>query len=197
MANAPITALYTSGQNLYSVTISLSTGDFYNVLNSVFEVYNSGHWSQYATVLSEFASSGIYQGVYPIAAPSSLSTEVIFVRAGGSPTLGDQPLTYYQSQGVNVAAAANSWTAGANFGAAVGTQQIGAVNSTPSSSTVLPTNLSSTAVDAYAGRSVIMISGLLIQQAAYILSYDGEGGLTINGFPSGGTPASGDSFLIV
>ena len=195
--NAPISALYQSGQNLYSVSISQVTGYFFNTVTPAYEVYASGHWSQYATALVEFTSSGIYQAAYPISSPSQLSTEVIFVRAGGSPALGDQPLLSYQSQGVNVATALNSWTSGQNFGTAVSTQQIGAISGTPSSSTALPTNLVSTKVDAYAGRSIIMTSGLLIQQAAYILSYDGAGNLVINGFPSAATPASSDTFIIV
>lgn len=197
--NAPIQALYQTGQNLYVILVNQVDGTVYNVVTPGWEVYNSGHWAQYAVALTEYAGSGYYRGVYPIASPTALSTEVIYARAGGSPTLGDTPVNNLaQSQGVNIAAAGNSWQAGQNMAAAVGSQQVGAVFGTPPSPTLITTGLTSTHTDAYAGRAIIMTSGALIQQAAFITAYNGSTFvLTINGFPSGGTPANGDTFVII
>lgn len=196
--NAPIQALYTSGVNLYAILINNDDGTVYNTVTPGWEAYNSGHWAQYAVAVTEYPSSGYYRGTYPIASPTVLSTEIIFVRSGGSPSLADVPaINFYSSQGQNVAAVGNSWKSGQNMGLALGTQQIGAISGTPPSAISLTTNLTSVHIDAYAGRSIIMTSGALIQQAALITAYDGAGLLTINGFPSSGTPANTDTFIII
>lgn len=196
--NAPIQALYATANNLYAVLISPIDGKVYNTTLPGYETYNSAHWGAYAVPLTEYAGSGYYRAAYPVASPTFLSTDIIFVQNGGSPTLGDPPATsIYQSQGVNIAAAGNSWTAGQNMALAVGTQQTGSINGTPSSLVLLPTNLVSTQIGTYAGRTLIMISGQFIQEASLITQYDGAGNLTIVGLPSGGTPASGDLFIII
>lgn len=196
--NAPIQAIWQSGQDLYAILISQVDGTVWNQNTQAWESYNSGHWSQYAVPLTEYTGSGYYRGAYPIASPSMLSSEIIYVRSGGSPSLSDVPATnLIQSQGVNVAAAGNSWQAGQNFAFTVGTQQIGAISGTPASPTLLPTDLTSDQLDAYAGRAIIMTSGILIQQASYITMYDGAGNLTIQGFPSASTPANSDTFIII
>lgn len=197
--NAPIEALYQTGQNLYAVLISPVDGTVWNQNTQLFEAYNSGHWSQYAVPLTEYSGSGYYRAAYPIASPTVLSTDVIYLRAGGSPTLGDSPATNLeQSQGVNIGAAANSWQAGQNMGIALGTQQVGAISGTPSSPTLLPTNLTNSHLDAYAGRAIVMTSGALIQQASFVTAYDQTLFiLTITGFPSGATPANSDTFIII
>lgn len=196
--NAPIQALYQVGQNLYAILVSPVDGTVWNQNTQLWEAYNSGHWSQYAVPLTEYVGSGYYRAAYPIASPSVLSTDLIYVRSGGTPTLGDVPATAIeQSQGVNIGAAGNSWQAGQNLATVTGTEQIGAISGTPASPTVLPTNLASTALDTYAGRAIVMTSGLLIQQASFITLYDGAGTLTIQGFPSGSTPANTDKFVIL
>lgn len=196
--NAPIQAIYQTGQNLYAVLVSPVDGTVYNTVSLTWEVYNPGHWPQYAVALTEYTGSGYYRAAYPIASPTVLSSEVIYLRAGGSPVLGDTPATAIgQSQGANVAAAGNSWVAGQNFAESVGSQQQGSISGSPISPTTWLTSLVNTQVGAYAGRAIIMTSGILIQQAAFILNYDGAGVLTINGFPSGGTPANSDTFIIV
>lgn len=197
--NAPIQAIYSVGQTLYAILISPVDGKVWNQTGQAWETYSSGHWSQYAVLLTEYSGSGYYRAAYPISEPSVLSTELIYVQNGGSPALGDTPATVLgQSQGVNVAAAGNSWDAGHNFADSVGSQQSGSISGTPTSSTLLTTDLLSIETDTYAGRAIIMISGDLIQQAAFITAYDGTTkDLTINGFPSGDTPADGDAFIII
>lgn len=197
--NAPIQSLYQTGQNLYAILINPVDGTVYNTITPGWESYNAGHWASYAVPLTEYAGSGYYRASYPIAIPDVLSTEAIYVRSGGTPTLGDAPATNLgQSQGVNVGAAGNSWTAAHNFASATGSQQIGSVFGTPASPLLITTNLTSVQTDTYAGRAIIMTSGTLIQQASFITAYDGSTfTLTINGFPSGSTPVNGDTFIII
>lgn len=196
--NAPIQSIYQTDQNLYAILISPVDGTVWNEQNSAWEAYNSGHWSQYAVTLTEYTGSGYYRAAYPIASPSVLSTDLIYVRSGGSPALGDVPASNItQSQGVNVGAVGNFWQSGQNMAFALGSQQIGAISGTPSTPTNLPTNLTSTHLNAYAGRAIIMTNGLLIQQASFVTAYDGAANLTIQGFPSGATPASADAFIII
>lgn len=197
--NAPIEVVYQTGQTIYSILISEEDGAAWNETDQVWETYNSGHWAKYAVHLTEYTGSGYYRAAYPIAAPSFLTTDLLFAQSGGSPALGDTPVTaIYHSQGENVAAAANSWTAAHNMGAALRTQQVGAISGTPPDATTLPTNLTNSSADAYAGRAIIMTSGALIQQASFITEYDGTTfTLTTSGFPSGGTPVNGDEFIII
>lgn len=197
MANAPILAQYTPAQTIYGASVRDSDGFWWNVTNSLWEAFVSGHWSQYAIAMAEFTGSGIYRAAYPIATPVALTTEFIFAQSGGSPVLGDQSLTFYKSQGQNIAAIGNAWQNAQNLAAVTGTEQIGAISGTPTSAVLLPTNLTSVALSAYAGSSIRMTSGALVQQTAYITGYDGAGNITINGFPSGATPASGDLFVIL
>ena len=196
--NAPIEALYATSQNLYAVLFNPNDGTVWRFDTSVWEVFNSGHWASYAVPLTEYAGTGYYRAAYPIASPTVLSTDIIFARAGGSPALGDPPATsIYKSQGANIAAIGNALQNALNMAAAYGTEQIGAVSGTPASPTVIATNLTSAVANAYAGRAVVMTSGALIQQAAYITGYDGAGMLTINGFPGGVAPANSDTFIIL
>lgn len=196
--NAPIQAIYSSGQNLYAVLVN-PDGTVWNQNLSVWETYNSAHWPQYAVVLTEYTGSGFYRAAYPIAEPDALSTDIIYTRVGGTPALGDTPASnLYQSQGANVGAVGNYWQSAQNMAFALGTQQLGAIVGTPVDSKTLATDLTNTELDAYAGRVIIMTSGTLIQQASPITAYDGTTfTLTITGFPSGSTPANTDTFVIV
>lgn len=197
--NAPIQAIYQSGQHLYAILINPVDGSVYNTVTPGWEAYNSGHWAQYAVTLTEYPSSGYFRGVYPITVPAVLSTDVIYAQNGGSPALGDTLVTgIYQSQGVNVGAVGNAWQSGQNMGLALGAQQVGAIFGTPVSGTILVTNLTNTQTDAYAGAALIMTSGALVQQRCLITAYDGSTfTLTTNGFPSGLIPANNDTFIIV
>lgn len=196
--NAPIQALYASAQNLYAVLVSPVDGKVWNQTDQAWEVYNSGHWSQYAVVMAEYSGSGYYRAAYPIASPTILSTDLVFLRGGGSPALGDSPVApVSQSQGANVGAVGNSWQAGQNMGFALGTQQFGLIDGT-ATLTVFPTDLENTIDGSYAGRAIIMLSGPVSQQASPITDYDGDTGeLTIIGLPSGLIPDDGVSFIII
>lgn len=197
--NAPIQALYASGNTLYAILISPDDGTVWNNVSLVWQTYSAPSWSQYAVPLSEYPSSGYYRAAYPVASPLWLSTDVIYVQAGLSPALGDSVASgIYQSQGSNIGSVGNLWQSAQNMAFALGTQQVGTIVGTPSSSISLPTNLVNPEVDAYAGRAIIMTSGILIQQASPITAYDQTTStLTIIGFPSGDAPSNGDAFVII
>lgn len=197
--NGPIQAIYATGSTLYAILINPVDGTVWNESNTAWETYNVSHWPQYAVPLTEYTGSGYYRASYPISSPNVLTTELVFVQGGGSPAAGDPPATsIYQSQGTNVGAVGNLWQSAQNMAFALGTQQIGAISGTPSTPTLLPTNLTNTHDDAYAGRAIIMTSGSLIQQASPITAYDGTAFvLTIVGFPSGQTPSNTNTFIII
>lgn len=196
--NAPLQVVFQTAQTVYAVLINPADGTVWNNVTPGWEAYNSGHWAQYAVALAEYPSSGYYRAAYPIASPTVLTTDLYFSQGGGSPALGDPAITgVQQSQGVNVAAAGNSFPAGQNFAAVTGSEQVGAISVGPSTSTVLATDLSSTTPGTYAGSAIRMTSGALKQQTAFITGYDGAGNVTINGFPGGGIPANGDAFVIL
>src|ERR1035437_7064019 len=109
MANAPIESVYQVGQTLYAVAINPVDGTVWRFDTSVWESFSAGHWASYAIPLSEYSGSGYYRAAYPITTPTVLATEVIYVQAGGTPTLGDVPATALgHSQGANVAAIGQS-----------------------------------------------------------------------------------------
>lgn len=197
--NGPIQALYSTGVNLYAILFNPVDGKVWSQTGLAWVTYVSGNWANYAVPLTEYTGSGYYRAAYPIASPDVLSTDVVYLRNGGAPTLGDTPISsIYQSQGVGIGAIRNIWLDAEKMAFAIGTQQLGSISGTPSSPTVLPTDLTNSNDGAYAGRAVIMTSGNLVQQAAAITNYDGTAfTLTILGFPSGDTPADTDTFIII
>jgi len=191
----PITALYTTGQHLYAVLISPS-GTWWN--GATFEAYNSGHWSTYAVPLTEYTGSGVYSATYPVSSPTVLTTDVIYLQAGGSPTLGDTPAAnFYQSQGFNLGAIAGDYTGPIKLQLTLASMLTGAVVAgtlTPSS---FPTNLISTTNAAYQGRICLFTSGALINQVGNIVAYSGSTFTITVGGPYTASPSIGDTFVIV
>lgn len=199
--NAPIQAVYQVTQNLYAVIFNNDDGKVWNQTSQLWETYSSVNWVNYAVPLTEYTGSGYYRAAYPIPANllASLTTELIYARAGAFPALGDTPASnLFQSQGANVAAVGNLWQPAQNMAKALGTQQLGAIVGTPATPYLLTTDLTSTEIDTYAGRTVLMTSGALNQQASRITAFDpGLNTLTILGFPSGVAPADTDTFVII
>lgn len=198
-----IETIYQTGATLYSVIRRRSDGQVWNTtLNAgagAFEAYNVGHWGQYAIPLVEQANSGYYAGTYPVGIVNTLTSEVLYVQAGGSPVVGDAPpFNIGMSQGQSVAAVVGNALDAANMGAALGTQVLGAaVGSVPGPLSVT-TNLTSTVDDAYLGRVIIWTSGAMAKQAARISGYDGTAKvITVLSWPSALTPSNGDAFIIV
>lgn len=196
--NVPITATYTVGATLYAVVVS-PAGTFWNTGSLTLETFSAGSWSQYAVPMTEYPGTSYYSAAYPAGITGVLTSELLFSQAGGSPSLSDAPaFTVIQSQGKNVGSVGNLWQSAQNMAFALGTQQLGAIVGTPTSGVLLPTNLTSTQLDAYAGRAVVMTSGVLFQQGSRINAYDPSlFTLTIVGFPSGHSPANSDTFIII
>lgn len=70
-----------TGQTLYSV-IHNSSGQLWNTGGVAFENYNSAHWSNYVTSLTEQSPTGYYSAVFPIAIPVGKYTEVYYQGSG-------------------------------------------------------------------------------------------------------------------
>jgi hypothetical protein len=81
-----IETAFNTGQTLYAHVRSRS-GQVWN--GAAFEAYNSANWSTYDIALTEDSSSGYYKATFPAAISASKYTVLIYLQAGGSPTLGD------------------------------------------------------------------------------------------------------------
>ena len=200
----PVETLYGSGATLYFVLRSFINNArvVWNASTGAWEAYNSAHWSQYAIPMTEDAGSGYYSGVYPAAAITAASgdelpptTEVVYVQAGAGPLLTDAPATGIgNSQGVNVWSINRSSTAAQNLQQSADCMVPGACAGTPTITGAL-TNLTSTQVGAFIGRSIVFYSGGAVEQASIITGYDGAGNLTWIALAS--APVAGDLFIIV
>lgn len=198
-----IEVIYQSGVNLYAVIRRRSDGFVWNTAlnggDGGFEAWNSGNWAQYAIPLAEQSPSGYYSAAYPSTIGAQFTSEIVYIRVGGSPAASDAPpfiLTLSQGQGVS---AVNGVAQDAvNMDAALSTQKIGAaVGSVPGPLSVT-TNLTDTTDDVYLGRVIIWTSGAMIRQAAKISGYDGTTKvLTVLAWATNLTPSDGDAFVII
>lgn len=194
--NAPIQALYSTGQTLYAVLVSPVDGAVWNQVDEEWQEYSAGAWAQYAVPLTEYAGSGYYRAAYPIADPSFLSTDLVFLQGGGSPALGDSPIApVSQSQGANVASVAGEVASARSLGASLSSQRVGAVVGTPTALTLV-SDLSDATDDAFIGRILIMTSGDAAAQVQYISAYDGATKAVTLAGPLVTVPSDGDEFVI-
>lgn len=201
--NLPLALLYTSGSTLYALVHGVVSGvekvwnPTLNTGAGGWENYNSAHWAQYAVALTEQTGSGYYSATYPANIDGVLTTEAVYVQGGGSPTLGDNPATgLLSSQGQNVTGVARESVAAENLREALVSEQKGLVAAGPTLS-LIPTDLESTQLGAYAGRSVLFTSGPANQVAARITGYNPTAGILTLAAPLPVLPEEGDSFIIV
>lgn len=190
-----IETVSTPGLNLYVVIHQ--GGQVWNTNSLTFENYNSAHWLQYATSLSEQSGSGYYSAAYPSQiAAGGLSTEIIYQRIDSNPTLGDPPLSIGQSQGVNVQALNAAGSAAIKMQTAVDTEVRGTATSSTLSTTQMSSDVSNALANAYLGRTILWTSGTLSGCAASILGYATTNGVfTFTPVPA--APGAGDSFILV
>lgn len=199
----PIEAIYTSGSSLYAVIFGTGAqvGKVWNpTLNTglgAWDTYNGSNWSQYPVLLVENSGSGHYSGTYPTLISNILTTDVVYLRSGGSPALGDTPVASSRSQGNNVAAVGGASQSGTNLGASAGSMQIGAVAAGTLTAAAFTTALSSSVNNVYQGRVVVFTSGVLIQQVGNIIAYNGSTKLLTVGGPFTAAPSAADTFIIV
>ena len=191
----PIEAIYQTGVNLY-VVLHNPNGQVWNTNSQAWEAYNSAHWSNYAISLTEQTGSGYYSAAMPSGIGAVLPTEVTYVQAGGSPTLGDAPAFVGQSQGTNVAAVVGDVQAADNLEQSLSSEVPGAAATGTLSLTQATTNLTNANAGAYRGRALLWISGALAGIAALITDYATAGGL-LTFTPVPVAPSNGDKFIIV
>jgi hypothetical protein len=191
-----INAVFQPSQTVYVEINDLVTGNVWNTGTQLFEAYNSAHWAQYAVPLVERAGTGFYTAPYPSGIVGVLTSEVLYQQGGGSPALGDTPITTLFSQGVNLAAIAGSLSAAINLSTTAQTAQQGAAATGTLSKTQATTNLSQVLANFYVGRTLLWTSGVLAGAAAAITGYAASGGL-LTFTPLAAAPSAGDSFIIL
>lgn len=203
MTLLPLEAIFTSGSTLYVVSFGTGAqaGKVWNpTLNTglgAWATYNPSDWSQYPTALVEKSGSGYYAGVYPSLISNILTTDVVYLQAGGSPALGDISIASGRSQGNNVAAIGGASQSAANLGASAGSMLIGAAAAGTLTATAFTTNLASSVNNAYQGRVVLFTSGALVNQVGNIIAYNGATKLLTVGGPFTSAPSAADTFVIV
>lgn len=197
-----IEAIFTSGSVLYIVIFGLVNGlkkvwnPTLNAGAGGWETYNSSNWSQYAVAMVEDTGSGHFSVAYPAGISGVLTTEVAYIRGGGSPTLGDSPINSNRSQGNNVAAVGGSVQAALNMGASTGSMQTGALFGAQTSS-LLATDLASSTDDQFIGRIVVLTSGAANKQVQYITAYNGTTKALTLAAPLTTAPSAADTFVII
>lgn len=198
-----IEVIYQSGAELYAMIRRRSDGYAWNTaLNSGdggFEAWNAGNWAQYAIALTEQASSGYYVGAYPIAIGAAFTSEVFYVRAGGSPASSDAPpFNLLLSQGQGIAAVRGDGQAAVNMANALSAQAVGAAVGSPPSAASVTTTLEETVDDTFLGRTILWVTGAMAKQGARISGYNGTTKvMSVLAWPSTLTPSDGDTFVIL
>lgn len=192
-----IETISSTGLSLYAVIFNPYSQVWNTTLNSGaggWEVYNSGHWAQYAVPLTEKSGSGYYSAQFPDGIVDILTTEVVYANA--TPTLGDQPMGIAQSQGVSIAAVAGDSTAASKLQASLASMVRGTVIAGTLTDTAFTTDVVNPEVNAYQGRSVLFATGVLAGQGGVISEFDpGTGKLTVTGAFTA-APAVNDVFVI-
>lgn len=200
----PLEVAYQTGFNLYAIVRGVVGGTrqvwnpSLNTGAGGWEVYNSAHWSQYAIALTEDVSSGYYAAAYPVnIAGAVITSETFYIRAGGSPTLGDVPAANLaHTQGDNMTGVMGDTTASANLQQALISEQTGVAVGVPTT-TIVSTNLTNSQQNAYQGRVCIFTSGPAFQCVARIATYGVTNGVLTFVAPLAIAPNVGDSFIIV
>lgn len=200
MTNYLVETLQQSLLNLYFIVFNPQNGQAWNTtLNAGaggWEAYDSGHWAQYAIAMTEKAGSGYYVGTYPAGIEDLLTTEVIYVRGGGSPALGDTGIGIAQSQGVSLRAIAGDAAAGETMQRSVSTMVRGAVIAGTLAVNQFTTDLDNPEENAYVGRALLFATGDLAGQGATITAYDPDTGLVTVAGAFTAAPAATDVFVI-
>lgn len=199
----PIELTFSTGSTLYAVVHGV-VGGFRVVWNptlnagdGAWDIFNGANWAQYAVALTEDAGSGYYAGAYPVNIADVLTSEAVYIRAGGSPAIGDTPATnLLHSQGDNAAGVGADPVAALNLQRALVSEQRGVAAGTPTAS-VVATDLQSTQANAYAGRVCVFTSGAAAQCAARIVAYAVTNGVLTFAAPLPVAPAAADEFVII
>lgn len=192
----PIETQTSAGQTIYAV-IHHPDGRVWNFDSVAFEAFNAGHWTDYALQLTEQGATGYYRATYPSEIEDVLTTEALYIQAGGSPSIAsDTPSGVGQSQGTNPFLLSGDRTALVNLKTAAGTELRGAAVSGSLTATQMPTDLTGAIDNAYNGRIVFFTTGALVNQGAKVVGYNGT--TKVLTFTSvTGAPSPGDEFIIL
>jgi len=193
---APIETIYPTGATLYAI-VHHPDGRVWSVLDEDWEAYNSAHWANYAVAMTEQTPSGYYRSGYPAGAAEALTTEVIYVRVGASPAIGDAPASGIgQSQGTNIAAVGQDAGLADNLRAGLLSEIQGHAVAGTLSVRQATTDLDDTIDNVYLGRLLVWTTGALLRQSASVLGYNGTTRVLTFG-PVTSAPTAGDAFIII
>lgn len=204
MTRYPIETSGPTGLSLYAIIIntdpeSADLGKVWNkTLNAAvggWEVYNSGHWAQYAIALVEYSGSGYYRGTSPAAIGTAFTTEVLYANA--TPTLGDAVYAGpAQSQGVSIAAVNGDSDVAASFARSLASMARGTVIAGTVGAAAFTTDLVNAQVNAYKGRACYFATGNLAGQGGIVSAFDPSTGLITIAGTFTVAPAVDDVFII-
>lgn len=199
----PLEVAAPSGSTIYAVVRGVVGGDrqvWNPTLNTGaggWETYNVAHWAQYPVALTEDEDSGYFCADYPANIGDVITTEMFYTQAGGSPASSDSPVTgLSHTQGENMTGLTADVTAAKNLAAATFSEQRGAVAGVPTAS-IIPTDLQSNLTNSFAGRSLVMTSGVAFQCAGRIVGYAVTNGVLTLAAPLAIVPEADDTFIIV
>ena len=206
-----IPALASSGDTLYGVLVSQTTGKYWN--GSAMESFSGANWATYAVSWPENAGSGNFVLPVPGALPEDAYWVVPYVRVGGSPGLGaDTPLDILRldwdggniigvGSSLNIGAISGSAAAATALAASANTAVLGAAAAGTLTTTQMTTDLVSAIANVYAGRVVYFTSGANLGRAALITAYAVTGGkltfVAYNNQPISVAPSVADTFIII
>lgn len=91
--SAIIECISQTGQSIYA-TIHNSSGQIWNTNSQAFENFNSAHWSQYVTSMTEQTATGYYTAAFPSQIQAGKYTEVQYQGTGtvGDPVIGSSQI---------------------------------------------------------------------------------------------------------
>lgn len=198
MTNPIIECVQATGLTIYRVGKNRLTGQTGNQNTPAWESFNPANWLHYAVALVEDGASGYYRAARPAWEAGSLTSDVFYVQAGGSPVIGDAPpFNLLHGEGENVAAiAADPAVAPQNLQAALATELQGAVAAGTITNSSFPTTVTGLANNLLVGRTLIFLTGANAKAAVPILSYNGGTGV-VGVSPLPGAPSVADTFVIV
>jgi hypothetical protein len=197
MVNPIIEAVNATALNIYVAQVDRLTGQWYNMVTPGWEIFNPANWANYAVPLTEAGLSGYYWAARPAGVAGHLVTDIPFIRAGGSPAIGDAPpFNLLHGEGENVAAInADPAAAPQNLAAALGTAIQGAVAAGTLTNSAFPTNITGLANNLIVGRTLTFLTGANANQSVQVLSYNGSTGV-IGVSPLIGAPSVADLFIV-
>lgn len=200
----PIETSGPSALSIYAIIVNNDpdSADFGKVWNTTlnagdggWEVYDSGHWAQYAVALTEYAGSGYYRGTFPEDIGSAMTSEVLYANA--TPTLGDAVYAGPgASQGVSVRAIAADSNAADKLQRSVSSMVLGTVIAGTLGASAFTTDVTNDETNAFQGRSLLFTTGDLAGQGSVITAYDPDTGLITVAGAFTAAPTAADKFVI-